>query len=214
MRMAFATVLLLALSACGEREPSRPRGPASPPSSASTAPAVPAQPAPAPPAPTPPPAPAGAMPAPGAIGYAGFGPAPFGATEEEVRMAWGKDLAGPTPDTPAGCYYLMPQPRTQRGYRIAFMFEDQRFVRMDVDADDIEAPGGGRIGMTTQDIQRLYAGHVQVQNHKYVEGGHYLRIPNPGGGPGVVLFETDADGRVTEWRIGEPPQVDYVEGCS
>jgi len=154
------------------------------------------------------------MPAPGAIGYAGFGPAPFGATEEDVRMAWGRDLTGPKPDTPEGCYYLMPQPRTQAGYRIGFMFEDARFVRIDVDTPDIEAPGGGRVGMTTQDIQRLYAGHVQMQNHKYVDGGHYLRVPNPGGGSGVVLFETDAAGRVTAWRIGEPPQVDYVEGCS
>jgi len=205
MRMAIATVLLLALSACGEREPSRPPASATAPASAETAPAAPV---------APPPPSAGAMPAPGVIGYAGFGPAPFGANEEQVRMAWGKELTGPKPDTPDGCFYLMPEPRTRRGYRIGFMFENQRFVRIDVDADDIEAPGGGRVGMTTQDIQRLYAGHVQMQNHKYIEGGHYLRIPNPGGGPGVVLFETDADGLVTAWRIGEPPQVDYVEGCS
>ena len=207
MRMAIAMVLLLALSACGEREPSRPPASATAPAPAQTAPAEP-------PAPSPPPPPAGTMPAPGVIGYTGFGPATFGANEEQVRMAWGKELTGPKPDTPDGCYYLMPEPRTRRGYRIGFMFENQRFVRIDVDADDIEAPGGGRVGMTTQDIQRLYAGHVQMQNHKYVEGGHYLRIPNPGGGSGVVLFETDADGRVTAWRIGEPPQVDYVEGCS
>jgi hypothetical protein len=207
MRMAIAMVLLLALSACGEREPSRPPASATAPAPAQTAPAEP-------PAPSPPPPPAGTMPAPGVIGYTGFGPATFGANEEQVRMAWGKELTGPKPDTPDGCYYLMPEPRTRRGYRIGFMFENQRFVRIDVDADDIEAPGGGRVGMTTQDIQRLYAGHVQMQNHKYVEGGHYLRIPNPGGGPGVVLFETDADGLVTAWRIGEPPQVDYVEGCS
>jgi len=211
MRMAIATVLLLALSACGEREPARPQTPAPAPAASGAAPAA------SPPATTPPTAtakPVGAMPAAGAITFAGFGPAPFGATEEAVRMAWGKELTGPKPDTPDGCYYLMPEPRTQRGYRLGFMFEGQRFVRMDVDAEDIEAPGGGRVGMTTQDIQRLYAGHVQLQNHKYVEGGHYLRIPNPGGGSGVVLFETDADGRVTAWRIGEPPQVDYVEGCS
>jgi hypothetical protein len=85
---------------------------------------------------------------------------------------------------------------------------------MDVDSPDIEAPGGGRVGMQARDIQRLYAGHVQAQPHKYVEGGQYLRIPNPDGGSGVVLFETDASGLVTGWRIGEPPQVDYVEGCS
>jgi len=215
MRMAIATVLLLALSACGDREPPRPPAPAQTPAS-SGPPAAPASGKTPPPAGTTPAGttPAGAMPAPGAIGFAGFGAAPFGATEEQVRMAWGRELTGPRPDTPEGCYYLMPEPRTQRGYRIGFMFEGRHFVRIDVDADDIEAPGGGRVGMTMQDIQRLYGEHVQVQSHKYVDGGHYLRIPNPGGGSGVVLFETDADDRVTAWRIGEPPQVDYVEGCS
>ena len=29
-----------------------------------------------------------------------------------------------------------------------------------------------------------------------------------------VIFETDAEGTVTEWRVGLPPQVDYVEGCA
>ncbi|MDR0183680.1 hypothetical protein [Lysobacter arvi] len=210
MRIAIAAVLMLALSSCGERGSSQPPPAAQAPAPTEAAPAAAAS----TPAPASNPIATGAMPAPGAIGYAGFGPAPFGADEEQVRMAWGKALDGPKPDTPAGCYYLLPQPRSQHGYRIGFMFEDARFVRIDVDAPDIEAPGGGRVGMTTQDIQRLYAGHVQVQNHKYVEGGHYLRVPNPGGGSGVVLFETDATGRVTAWRIGEPPQVDYVEGCS
>jgi hypothetical protein len=212
MRVATVTalVLVLVLSACGERGRSPAQDAAVPPPAASTVP-QPSDVAPAPPAP--PPA-SGAVPAPGIISYAGFGPAPFGANEEQVRIAWGRDLGGMKPDTAAGCYYLMPQPRTQRGYRVAFMFEDQRFVRMDVDADDIPAPGGGRVGMSAQEIERLYAGHVQVQPHKYVEGGKYLRVPNPGGGSGVVLFETDGTGRVTAWRIGEPPQVDYVEGCS
>jgi hypothetical protein len=30
----------------------------------------------------------------------------------------------------------------------------------------------------------------------------------------VLVFETDAAGKVTEWRAGLPPQVGYIEGCS
>ena len=41
----------------------------------------------------------------------------------------------------------------------------------------------------------------------------WRRIEDPDG-EGVLVFETDASGRVTEWRAGLPPQVDYVEGCS
>ena len=42
--------------------------------------------------------------------------------------------------------------------------------------------------------------------------GEYLRIE--GHGDTVLVFETDEDGTVTEWRVGVPPYVDYVEGCS
>ena len=40
---------------------------------------------------------------------------------------------------------------------------------------------------------------------------------DPAGGKGVLVFEVDGtgdDARATTWRIGLPPQVDYVEGCS
>ncbi len=45
-----------------------------------------------------------------------------------------------------------------------------------------------------------------------MEGAKYLRVTRDGS-EAVLLFETDAQGRVEEWRIGLPPQVDYVEGC-
>ncbi|WP_255516354.1 hypothetical protein [Luteimonas suaedae] len=156
----------------------------------------------------------GAMPAEGAITFEGFGPAAFGADQEQVRMAWGRDLGEPTPSEPGGCYYLMPQPQPSDGYRIAFMVEGDRFSRIDVRADDIVAPGGGRVGMSADEIEALYPGRVERRPHKYVEGASYLRIPDEAGGKGVLLFATDEHGRVTEWRIGVPPQVDYVEGCS
>ncbi len=129
-------------------------------------------------------------------------------------MAWGSDLGDARPEQPGGCYYLLPQARSANGYRLGFMIEQDRFARVDVDAVDIEAPGGGRVGMNAQDIDRLYAGRISKQPHKYVDGGQYLRIVDASGGPGVLLFETDAKGVVSSWRIGVPPQVDYVEGCS
>jgi hypothetical protein len=47
-----------------------------------------------------------------------------------------------------------------------------------------------------------------------VEGGHYLSIAASGVAPSKLVFETDAAGKVTAWRVGLTPQVDYVEGCS
>lgn len=204
----------LLLAACDARSPSD----EAPPVVVDDQPAEDVPPATAPPPVTPPsesaPQPSGPMPAEGAIGFAGFGPAAFGSNEEGVRMAWGKELDGDRPAEAGGCYYLFPQPRSQTGYRLGFMIEGDKFSRIDVDTADIVAPGGGRVGMRADEIRSLYAGRIEERNHKYVEGGQYLRITDSAGGKGMLVFATDATGKVTEWRIGVPPQVDYVEGCS
>mgnify|MGYP003578325924 CR=1 FL=1 len=72
-------------------------------------------------------------------------------------------------------------------------------------------PMDARKAMTTE-IAALYPGRVEERPHKYVEGAHYLRVTREGS-DAALLFETDPQGRVQEWRIGLPPQVDYVEGC-
>ena len=154
-------------------------------------------------------------PADGTITFQGFGPANFGGTQEDVRMAWGGDLGDAKPDQAGGCYYLIPQPVGTDGYRTAFMIEGDKFARIDVRRDDVTAPGGGKVGMTKAQIAALYTG-IEQQPHKYTDG-QYLRIKDAAGGNGVLLFETDGkgdDAKVSAWRIGVPPQVDYVEGCS
>ena len=208
------SLLVLSLAACrGERTPDGES------SAAATAPVdQPAEdvpPATAPPPANPPPGTApGPVPAAGAISFSGFGPAKFGDSAEAVRMAWGKDLKTEAPADPGGCHYLFPQPRPQGGYGVGFMVDGDKFARIDVDSADIVAPGGGKRGTSADEIRRQYAGRVEERAHEYVDGGKYLRIKDAGGGNGVLVFETDEGGKVGDWRIGVPPQVDYVEGCS
>src|SRR3546814_8127930 len=68
--------------------------------------------------------------------------------------------------------------------------------------------------MGVDEIRSLYAGRVEEKPHKYVEGGKYLGVEDISGGKGKLVFATEGDGRFTSWRVGVPPQVDYVEGCS
>lgn len=207
-RASKLALLLCALAACSE---DRASPMATPPATASAP--MPAH-EPVPTAKAEPAAPAPAPEERGAIHFGGFGGAAFGVDEAALRSAWGQPLEGMKPDEPHHCYYLTPTPRPQGGYGTAFMFEDRRFVRVDVDNPDIAAPGGGRIGMRTEEVEAIYPDRIRSQPHEYVEGGRYLRITDAGGGPAALVFETDATGRVTRWRIGLPPQVDYVEGCS
>jgi len=143
----------------------------------------------------------------------GYGDVRFGMSADQVREAWGGQLEG-TPDAangPDGCYYLRPKWAVQ-DRSFGFMMEGAKLVRYDSDNPKELAPGGGRAGMPEADITTLYAGHVETQPHKYEAGAHTLRVTQQGQA-GVLVFDTDASGTVTRWRVGLAPQVDYVEGC-
>lgn len=149
------------------------------------------------------------------IHFAGYGPAQFLGNEESVRQAFGRPLAGkPDPRDPAACYYLRPETPQAKGYGIRFMFEAGRFVRYDVEDASIVAPGGLLVGMSADTVLSAFPGRVESQAHKYVEGGKALIVSQDGAGSARLVFEIDAGGTITRWRIGVEPQVHYVEGCS
>lgn len=205
--------LALALAACGPKPDVAPATTGTP--AATPAPVVDA---PAAPPPTTAPATLPASPI-ASPTYAGFGPAAFGSDAEAVRQAWGRPLDGEAPSAAPGeaegCYLLTPQGAKTPGGppALLFMIEGGKFVRTDVHGADLAAPGGGRVGMSTAEVERLYAGGIERQPHEYVEGAQYLRVRDAASGH-VLVFETNAAGRVTTWRIGQVPQVDYVESCA
>ena len=148
------------------------------------------------------------------IRYEGFGPATFGANEEAVRMAWGRPMKVTQPQEGASCYYLYPEmgPGAERG--IGFMFEGGKFVRYDVqDASQI-APGNFKVGDAAIDIKSAFAGSVEEASHKYIAKGSTLTVTPDDRSEGRLIFEIGEDGTVLNWRVGVPPQVFYVEGCS
>lgn len=144
--------------------------------------------------------------------FTGYGDMKLGATIEEAKAAWGGELNG-KPGQGSNCYYLTPK-WTKKASDFAFMAEDGKFVRYDVRTDKQAAPGGGKVGMTADELRKLYGHALQSSPHKYVEGGRYLSLATSGAAPSKLVFETDAAGKVSAWRVGLSPQVDYVEGCS
>lgn len=150
---------------------------------------------------------------PAVINFEGFGPAKFGASEEEVRMAWGRPLEAGTPAEGATCYQLRMEPMPENGKGILFLFEDGKFARYDVDVPLHVAPGDLTTGMTADKVEAAFPGRVESQPHKYVEGARNLVVSPENGGEARLVFETDAAGTIVSWRIGLPPQIHYVEGC-
>jgi hypothetical protein len=144
--------------------------------------------------------------------FTGYGDMKLGSTVDEAKAAWGGELNG-KPSEGSTCYYLTPK-WVKKASDFAFMAEEGKFVRYDVGTDKEAAPGGGKVGMTVDELQKLYGNALQSSPHKYVEGGQYLSIAASGVAPSKLVFETDAAGKVSAWRVGLSPQVDYVEGCS
>jgi hypothetical protein len=189
MRRLAGAVCALLLAACGSSEQAS--APALAPVAAATS------------------GPADTAPA-GMARYDGYGDLRFGMDEKAFADAWKGELTRLGPPGQA-CFYQTPKwAKTPSNF--AFMFESGRFVRYDVGTLKETAPGGGKIGMHAEQIRTLYGARASETPHKYLPGGRVLRVTAPQG-MGVLVFETDAQGRVTRWRAGVPPQVDYVEGC-
>ena len=144
--------------------------------------------------------------------FLGYGDMKLGSTVDEARAAWGGELNG-APMEGTTCHYLWPKWIT-RPADFAFMMEDGRLVRYDVGTDKETAPGGGKVGMSVEELQKLYGGALKGAPHKYTQGGQYLSMDAGDVAPTRLVFEVDAAGKVTSWRVGLSPQVEYVEGCS
>lgn len=147
-------------------------------------------------------------------GFGGYGDVKFGTAAADMAKAWGGELKSVGEDANPGCYFMTPT-WAKSTPDFNFMIGDGKFVRYATDSAKIVAPGGGKVGMRKGGIAGLYP-NLEAQPHKYTDG-QYLRVKDPGGSAAVLVFETDGkddDAKVTQWRVGLPPQVDFVEGCS
>lgn len=139
----------------------------------------------------------------------GFGAVDLGASLDDVRGRFGAPLQGEVPNDE--CHYIRPQKESAEGPFL--MIEGNRLVRYDVRGPAIVAPGGGRVGMSLGELQQLYPERADLGPDKYDPQAQHLRVRPAQEGHGIIDFALGADGKVSAWRVGLPPQVDYVEGC-
>lgn len=138
----------------------------------------------------------------------GLGPLRVGMTLAEARTALGGAFVVPVESDTMSCDYA-----TWRGgpRGVHVMIDSGRVARVEVDSVGIATGAGARVGDSEERIRSLYPGRVTVTPHKYVEG-HYLTVNATGDSSSAIVFETEK-GRVTRYRAGRRPAVEYVEGC-
>jgi hypothetical protein len=157
--------------------------------------------------PQPKPAEAGAL----HVTFAGIGAVRAGMSLTEASKALGATLAVTEGTEPGACQYVH-WPGGPDG--VLLMLENQMIARVDVRSGTMATEAGARVGDSAEQIRRLYDGRVTATPHKYTDG-QYLTVTSasPADGAFRLIFEIEG-GKVTRYRSGKLPQVEYVEGCS
>jgi len=140
------------------------------------------------------------------VRYDGVGPVKIGVSLDQLSATLHERLLK---DESGGesCFYV----RARGHDHIAFMIEDSRLVRIDVDAPGIRTSAGFQVGDSEAHARRVYGTKMEVTEHQYIDTGHYLTVRSADGRYGI-RFETD-NGKITTFYAGTYEAIQYVEGC-
>jgi len=136
----------------------------------------------------------------------GIGELRAGMSLDEAKVVMHDNLV--IPAKISECDYV----KTKTGPKgVALMFEKGVLSRVDVTSGTVQTVKGARIGDSEDKIKSLYPDQVSSKPAKY-GSGHYLIVTPKTGGDYRIVFETDGN-KVTKFRSGKEPAVEYVEGC-
>ena len=145
-----------------------------------------------------------------ALSEDGMGPIQIGMTlTEAVNMG----LLNERPDLKPECDYVYPAVGAGIPFGVGVMVVRGKIARIDVDTGSVTTEDGAKIGDSEDRLKSIYDDELQVEPHKYIEGGHYMTVMGDSASAGKALvFETDGK-HVTMFRAGRLPEVKWVEGC-
>ena len=138
------------------------------------------------------------------------GPLAIGMTTAAAERALGAALRA-ADDVVEGCATIVV-PGGPAG--LSLMFVNDTLVRFDV-ADSVPRTRAGvGVGSGEGAVEAAYGPRVLVGPHKYdAPPAHYLTVVPTADSAYAIVFETDG-ARVTRYRAGRRPEVEWVEGCS
>jgi hypothetical protein len=147
------------------------------------------------------------------VSIRGIAPILVGMTVSEAMRASGQKLInqGESGGGPSCRYYKIKELKG-----VAFMVTNGRIARVDVnDNSKITTLSGAKIGDSESKIKSLYPNQIKVEAHEYDPKGHYLIfVPKDSQDKNYrIIFETDGK-KVTRWRSGKLPEVQFIEGCA
>lgn len=147
------------------------------------------------------------------ISINGFGAIRVGMTIEAASQATGVEFL-PMPGPQMVCQYYQPADEAITG--LGLMVIDGKVIRFDVwPGSLVKTLSGIGIGSTEAEIRASYPEQLEEAPHDYTLG-KYFTFTSPSDRRNLyrLVFETDANGIVTQYRAGQFPAVTWLEGCS
>ncbi len=146
-----------------------------------------------------------------ALSEEGLGQIQIGMTlDEAVNMG----LLNENPNLKSECDFVFPAVGAGIPEGVGVMVVKGKLARIDVDTGSVTTEDGVKIGDTEDRVKSVYGDELQIRPHKYIDAGHYMIVKGDSTSAGKELvFETDGK-RVTMFRAGRLPEVEWVEGCS
>lgn len=148
-----------------------------------------------------------AKPKAGVITFDGYKQIKIGMKIKEVSKQTGYKFINAAGFVEGDCAYVTS--KSQPG--LSFMLISGIIARIDIAKGNFSTEAGAKTGDTEMTIKSKYPGRVKVERHEYDLKGHYIKVISANKKRSVV-FETDGK-KVTRWRVGRIPEVNYVEGC-
>jgi hypothetical protein len=141
----------------------------------------------------------------------GFGPIQIGMTTDEVQQT-GLMLEPVEGSAGGECQYYRIQGHSEP---IGLMVIDDRILRIDVWPGSLtETPRGAKIGSSEADLVRYYGDQLEATANPVTLGKTIIFKPkDPGEDLYRLVFETDEQGQVVQYRVGQFPSVTWPEGC-
>jgi hypothetical protein len=122
-------------------------------------------------------------------------------------------LLNENPNMNANCDFVFPAVGAGIPEGVSVMVVKGKVARIDVDTGAVTTDDGAKIGDSEDRVKSIYGDELQIDQHKYVEGGHYMTVMGDSASAGkAIVFETDGK-HVTMFRAGRLPEVKWVEGC-
>lgn len=137
----------------------------------------------------------------------GIGPVEIGMSLAQLNAALHANFKIPARKDEQSCFYVKPKLHPA----VAFMIEDGRLSRIDVEKPGVRTDSGIQVGDLESRVSEVYGNRVVVEDHQYFEKGHYLTIPSKDG-RSAVRFETN-EGKIASFYAGTFQAIRYVEGC-